>query len=117
MRYEIIALRDVKMNGPEWITLAEARERGIPLDWVADGIGPRERGMVYRSGYWGTVNTVHDVFVKIAPEDRDPRKFYAVWWSVAEESADDHGRIRSHCTSWAYDVRNQPLAVLETSGS
>lgn len=115
---ETVALRGVGPGGPEhwqgperkWLTLTDAQAAGIPLDYVADGIGPRVRGMVYRGGYGGTVNTVHDVFVCV----QDGR---AVWWEVAEESAEDHGRVRRHCTSWTFERRNTPLFMLDTSGS
>lgn len=128
MRHNVVNLRDVSLKdaGPEhwhgarrvWMTLADAAAAGIPLDYVADGIGPRVRGMVYRGGYLNTVNTVHDVFVCVESGARDrvtgrflPRR--AVWWEVAEESADDHGRVRRHCTSWEYDRRrNQPLFLI-----
>ncbi|AXH66480.1 hypothetical protein SEA_SATIS_331 [Streptomyces phage Satis] len=109
MRHTVVPVREFVPAGAEWLSLADARERGIPLDWVAGSIGPRERGMVYRSGYWNTVNTVHDVFVKVGTVDGAER---AVWWSVVEESADDRGRARTHCTSWEYDTRNQVLASL-----
>lgn len=115
---ETVALREVALAGPEhwqgperkWVTLADARAAGIPLDYVTSGIGPRVRGMVYRGGYGDTVNTVHDVFVCVQ-NDR------AVWWEVAEECAGDHGRVRRHCTSWTFEQRNTPLFMLDTSGS
>lgn len=125
MRHGVVNLREVKAGGPsywsgprrEWVTLEDAREHGIPLDYVADGIGPRVRGMVYRGGYCNGVNTVHGVFVCVESGARDrvtgrflPRR--AVSWEVAEESADDHGRIRRHCTSWQYEQRNQPLFMI-----
>lgn len=103
--------------GYTWMPLAHAQRDGIALDRVSDAIGPRVRGMVYRGGYGNTVNTVHGVFVAVAPEDRDPetgrpRPRRAVWWEVCEESAADHGRIRRHMTSWEYERRNQPLFTI-----
>ena len=68
---------------------------------------------MYRSGYWGHVSTVHDVFVEVLPPDGvtrfSPR---AVWWEVAEQCSDDV-RVRRHCTSWAYDRNNQALFMLD----
>jgi hypothetical protein len=101
-----------------WMPLADAMAGGIGLSNVAAGIGPRVRGMVYRGGYLRGVNTVHDVFVCVAPAGPDsedgrrilPRR--AVWWEVAEESADDNGRIRRHMTSWQYEQRNEPLFMI-----
>lgn len=103
--------------GREWLTLTDAVAAGIDVTHVRDAVGPRVRGMVYLGGYWGTVSTVHDVFVCIAPAVRDPdtgrfTRRRAVWWEVAEESAADHGRIRRHCTSWEYDRRNEPLFMI-----
>jgi hypothetical protein len=122
MRHDVVKLRDLVTRDSEWMTLDAARAAGIKLDHVTPGIGPRVRGMVYLGAYWGSVNTVHEVFVKVVPPGRDPEtgRFTprrAVWWEVAEESANDHGRVRRHCTSWEYDKRNQPLFMLETSGS
>lgn len=130
MRHQVVELRDVRTGvrgnpaaGESWMRLADARTARVSLDYVTDGIGPRERGMVYRGGYCNTVNTVHDVFVLVVPPDRDPetgrfRPARAIWWEVAEESHDDHGRVRRHCTSWAYDRRqNQPLFMIGTPGS
>jgi hypothetical protein len=119
---QVVELRDVPAPGaphPEsgfegWVPLADAMAAGIDLSYVTDGIGPRVRGMVYRGGYLRNVSTVHNVFVCVAPADRDPetgrpRPRRAVWWDVAEESADDDGRVRRHMTSWQYDRDNRPL--------
>ena len=113
----IVALREVTApasgrNGAVWMTLEAARAVGVDTSYVVGGIGPRERGTVYRSGYWGHVSTVHDVFVEVMPPDWithfSPR---AVWWEVAEEN-DGDPRVRRHCTSWAYDTGNQTLFTL-----
>ena len=125
MRHNVVNLREVNPPaGPDrayggyvWMPLADAAAAGIALDNVMDGIGPRVAGMVYRGGYCNGVNTVHGVFVGVAPADRDPetgqfRPRRAVWWEVAEESADDRGRIRRHMTSWQYERRNQPLFMI-----
>ena len=85
-----------------WISLDQAREEGIDLTYVADSIGPRERGVAYLNGYWGDVNTVHGVFVRVGEGRADS-------WSVAEESASDGGRVRWHCTSWGSDRGNRVL--------
>lgn len=115
-------LRDVAVptygrEGTQWLTLEAARAVGVDLSYVADGIGPRVRGMVYRGGYLDTVNTVHDVFIEVMPpvpgSGRAPR---AVYWEVAEQSGDDV-RVRRHCTSWTYERRNRVLFMLDTSGS
>lgn len=124
--FEVVELREVRTPGAphpdyagyQWVPLADAVADGIDLAYVADAIGPRVRGMVYRGGYCNGVNTVHDVFVCIAPAGPDPENVRvtlprrAVWWEVAEESADDHGRVRRHMTSWQYETRNQPLFML-----
>lgn len=115
MRHTIVALRKIELRDPGWITLSEARERGIPLGWVASDIGPRERGLVYRSRYWNTVNVVHDVFVKLGTDDTGTER--AVWWEVMEETADDRGRARQHCVPWESGAHHEPLAMLDTSGS
>lgn len=49
----------------EWITLDEAERRELDLSLVADSIGPRRAGTVYLNGYWGTVDTVTRVMVKV----------------------------------------------------
>jgi hypothetical protein len=117
MRHDVVQLRDVSAptcgrSGSQWLTLEAARLVGVDTSYVTDGIGPRERGMVYRSGYWGHVSTVHDVFVEVMPPDgvtySSPR---AVYWEVAEQSGSDV-RVRRHCTSWSYDRGNQPLFTL-----
>lgn len=126
--FDVVELRNVTVPGAPrteyrfegWMPLADAVAAGIDLSYTADGIGPRVRGMVYRGGYCNGVNTVHDVFVCVAPADRDPdtgkfRPRRAVWWEVAEESADDNGRVRRHMTSWEYERRNQPLFMLPGS--
>jgi len=124
--FEVVSLRAVPTPGAEhpayagyrWVPLVDAVANGIDLSRVTDGIGPRVRGMVYRGGYCNEVNTVHDVFVCIAPAGPDPEDVRvmlprrAVWWQAAEESASDHGRIRRHMTSWQYERRNQPLFML-----
>lgn len=116
--HAVVELRDWRgislPPGDDWMRLTDAVTVGIALDYVADAIGPRVRGMVYRGGYLNNVNTVHEVFVRVAEADRDPESGRlcprrAVHWTVAEESADDHGRVRRHCTSWQYDIRNVPL--------
>ncbi len=127
MRHDVVDLRTVAAPvGREWMTLADAEAAGIPLDHVRDGIGPRARGMVYRGGYANDVSTVHEVFVEIRQGDRDYATgaflpVRAAYWLVAEESADDYGRVRRHCTSWTYNDRNQPLFMIgdrpDTSGS
>lgn len=103
-----------------WMRLADAVTCGIELGYVAEAIGPRVRGMVYRSGYPGDVSTVHDVFVRVMEADTDPnsgmpRPCRAVHWEIAEESAMDHGRVRRHCTSWQCGTRNQPLLTFATT--
>lgn len=118
MRHQVISLRSVpEVTGSEWMTLASARAEGVDLSWVADGIGPRERGTVYYGAYWGTVNTVHQVFVKVVAVGRDsvtgqPRPRRATYWEIVEQSQRDNGRTRRHCTSWEYDRRNQPLFMI-----
>lgn len=122
MGHNIVMLREVQppayaAPGTSWMTLADAETAGVDMNGEGDSIGPRRRGVVYRGAYWGDVSTVHDVFVLVAPAGRNPEtgRFTprrVVGWTVAEESASDHGRIRSHCTSWAYDRRNQPLFLI-----
>lgn len=123
--HNVVALREVAPPPAYraehvWMPLADAAADGIDLSRImADGIGPRVRGMVYRGGYCNTVNTVHDVFVCVALAGPDPENVRvmlprrAVWWEVAEESADDCGRVRRHCTSWGYDRRNRPLFMID----
>lgn len=130
--YSVVNLRTVTLRGGgsghwdregrRWMTLADAQAAGIELGYVRENIGPRVRGMVYIGGYCHTVNTVHEVFVCVETGARDrvsgkflPRR--AVWWEVAEESADDHGRIRKHCTSWTFERRNQPLFMIGEDGT
>jgi hypothetical protein len=121
MRHDVTELREVGAprdagDGAVWMTLGVAREHGVFLGDVAGDIGPRERGVVYLSGYWRTVNTVHEVFVKVRPRERnrETRRMLplrAVWWTVSEQSAGDV-RERRHCTSWTY-APNRPLFTIE----
>lgn len=94
----------------EWVTLEEAERRSLPMGHTLAGIGPRRPGMIYRSGYWGDVNTVLAVHVKV--DDVPLRSMRtgkaAVHWEVTERTEGEK-RIRRHCTSWEYDARNAIL--------
>lgn len=87
----------------EWITLDQARDQGLDLAWVADSIGPRRAGLVYLNHYWGTVNTVTGVMVRVERvRDKRGRFVRAVCgWNVTEYAPDDV-RDRTHMTSWQY---------------
>lgn len=114
-----IPLRAVDLPpGGTWMTVEQATRELVNLDYVRSSLGPLVRGIVYRSGYWGLVSTVHGVFVDVRPAGRDgggnylPRR--AVGWQVAEEDATDNGRVRRHMTSWHYDRNNRVLHMLDT---
>lgn len=89
-----------------WLTWGEARRQGLRIPrHIKRAIGPRRRGVVYRSGYWGTLNTVHQVFLEVGDITHRGRTVKAaVWYQIVEQSHDDVGwRIRRHCTSWSAD--------------
>lgn len=103
----------------EWLTWAEARKQGLRIPrYIKRAIGPRRRGVVYRSGYWGTLNTVHQVFLEVGDVTHRGRTVRAaVWYQVVEQSHDDVGwRVRRHCTSWSADGigrRDEALFTIE----
>lgn len=96
----------------QWITLEAAIEEGYEFSpFVVEGIGPRRVGTVYRCGYWGTVDTVVGVHVKIDRvfiDDEGTRAIRAASFQISEYNSDDT-RIRRHCTGWHYDRRNEVL--------
>ncbi|MFE0472594.1 hypothetical protein ACFW2V_13365 [Streptomyces sp. NPDC058947] len=115
MVHNVVSLRNVK--APEgYMSLAAAETAGvrIPKRDQVYSVGPLRRGVVYRSGYWGTVNTVHDVFVRVQAM-RDKRGRFAgrvaCGFLVAEEN-DSDTRVRVHSTAWAYGRGNAPLFTI-----
>lgn len=82
-----------------WMSLADAETAGIDLSYVLAAIGPRRPGTLYYGAYWGDMNQVVDVRVRVTGD-------VATWWEVSEYTV-GQSRIRSHCTSWEYDRGNR----------
>lgn len=104
----------------QWITLEEAIYQGLRLREVMHSIGPRRVGTVYRSGYWGDINTVTSVMVRAARVWSERRGRYitrAVSWEVTEYHERDVVD-RTHCTSWHHpdDLYGRPDQVLHGPG-
>lgn len=101
--------RPTGLNGKVWLTWGEARRQKVRIPrHIKRAIGPRRRGVVYRSGYWGTLATVHQVFLEVGDITHRGRTVKAaVWFQVVEQDNHDvtevAGRIRRHCTSWSDD--------------
>lgn len=97
-------------TGAEWITLEQAEEEGLRLAYVRAAIGPRRTGTLYYGAYWGDVNNVIAVHVKVGTvRNRHGRMVRAaVHWQITERSVGET-RVRRHCTSWDYDRRNYVL--------
>ncbi|MFD5451604.1 MULTISPECIES: hypothetical protein [Streptomyces] len=103
-----------------WLTLDEADWQGLRIPaWVWAAIGPRRVGTVYRSGYWGTVNTVTAVRVKVGRIRLRGGRMVpaAVSYEITEYDGDDV-RDRSHMTAWHYpvDLHGRPDVVLQGPG-
>jgi len=120
MRHDIVGLREVSLpagsagEGMEWMTLAQAQAARVRLDGLSHSVGPLRRGVVYKSGYWGHVSTVHEVFVRVAAH-RVRGRFAgrrACGYEVVEQNAGDL-RPRRHCTAWEYGRGNQALFTIE----
>lgn len=93
----------------QWITLDEAIESGLRLDYVMDAIGPRRVGTVYLCGYWRTINTVTSVMVRVGKIERNGRLIPAVvGWQITEHNVED-AIDRNHMTSWEYGHGNAVL--------
>lgn len=115
MRHDVVNLRELK--APEgYMSLGEAERRGVIIapDDRAYSVGPLRRGVVYWCAYWQTVNTVHDVFVRVVPR-RDARGRFAGregrGFLVAEQNGRDV-RVRVHSTAWAYGSGNRALFTI-----
>lgn len=109
----------------EWLTWGEARRQGLRIPrHVKRAIGPRRRGVVYRSGYWGTLNTVHQVFLEVGDITHRGRTVRAaVWYQIVEQHDEDVTvlrRLRRHCTSWSDDGigrRDEALFTIEVTNA
>lgn len=120
MRYRdthtVVPLRKVALpEGDGWMTREAAEAAGVDLTGWESDMGPRRRGVVYFGAYRRTVKTVHEVFVRVGYVRDDPGRALVravTWWSVVEESSGDRGRMREHCTPWAYDARNAALFTI-----
>lgn len=115
MAHDVIGLR--RVGAPKgYMSLAAAEAAGvkIPERDRAYSVGPLRRGVVYWNGYWGTVNTVHDVFVRVLPV-RDGRGRFmgrlACGFLVAEQN-DSDAQVRVHSTAWEYGRGNEPLFTI-----
>ena len=106
----------------KWMTWGEARREGLRIPkHIKRAIGPRRRGVVYRSGYWGEIATVHQVFLEVGDMTHRGRTVKAaVWYQIVEQDNHDvtqvGGRIRRHCTSWSADGigrRDEALFTIE----
>lgn len=115
MAHEIVALRTLTPpRGYMTLETAEAAGVRIPAHDRAYCIGPLRRGVIYWCAYWRTVNTVHDVFVRVRPV-RDKRGRFAgqevCGFLVAEENNGDT-RVRVHSTAWKYGRGNAALLTI-----
>jgi hypothetical protein len=64
--------------------------------YVAEAIGPRRVGGVYRSGYWGITYRVEEIHT--GPGGPIP---WSEWAIVATDlDGPTPGRTRTHCTAW-----------------
>lgn len=106
-------------NGKTWVSWALARKMGVRIPrHIKRAVGPRRRGVVYRSGYWGTLNTVHQVYLEVGYITQRGRAVrQAVWYEIVEQSHDDGARVRRHCTSWSgdgYGRKDEALFTIQT---
>lgn len=115
----LLPVDKIERGTGNWMTWGEARRNGVRIPrHIKRAVGPRRRGVVYRSGYWGTLNTVHQVFLEVGEVTHRGRTVKsAVWYRIVEQSIDDvPWRIRRHCTSWNWSgpgSRDEALFTIE----
>jgi hypothetical protein len=111
MTYRVMPLR--KFEAPAeigWMRLEDAEMIRADMNGCESAIGPRRRGIVYRTGYSGVVSTVHEVFVKVDPFwGRGNLDRRVTGWLLVEESPSDGMRVRCHMTSWQCDRGSRVL--------